>query len=450
MLKRHMFVKIIAVCLCCLWGIQAQAQSLTDSLANAFPLILNDHDEEADSLLTCLSERCLKSGDDTTKILYYNDMGYLMMKRKNYTEAITYFQQIPLLSETSNLKGIDYLSSFLSLGMCYQRLRQDSLAEKYYRTGLLKTLVFDKQASIVSSFYFNLGQLYEDRGDSLLARMCYDSIDPKQYFNLRDAKARFLSEDGETQAIDLRKNGQFEQCLPIYDRLLARVKKLIGTRNEDYARLLYSKGLVLDFNLGRTQEAKSLFKELFDLRDQLPQFNIDILEGTARYLKILTEEADTMQVDSLFPIALDYALSSNDERNVGQLYRLAGNGFYWSHHYRKAIPYYEKYVTFKQREQGLSYLEIPNMLSVCYLNTGQHDKAKTLLANLIATYKGDIEGNPNMGIAIFLNYGTALMRSGQYKEAVSFFETANEAYKVAFGEYDPKTLESIEECRKHF
>lgn len=450
MLKRHMIAKVIAVCLCCLWGIQAQAQSLADSLVNAQTLLLDNHDEEADSLLAVLNERCLNSGDDTAKILYYDIMGYLMMKRKNYTEAITYFQQIPLLSETSNLKSIGYLSSFLLLGMCYQCLRQDSLAEKYYRAGLLKTLVFDKHASIVSSFYLNLGQLYEDQGDTLLARMCYDSIDPKQYFYLQDAKAGFLYADGETQAIDLRKNGQFEQCLPIYDRLLAKVKELIGTRNEDYAQLLYSKGLVLDFNLGRTQEAKPLFKELFDMRDSLSQFDIDILEGTALYLKILAEASDTMQVDSLFPIALDYALSSSDERNISQLYRLVGNGFYWGHHYLRAIPYYEKYVTFEQRESGLSYLEIPNMLGVCYLNTGQHDKAKTLLANLIATYKGDIEGNANMKIAIFHNYGVALMRSGLYKEAVGALETANEANKVAFGEDERQTLESIEECKKHF
>lgn len=448
-MKCRVIIKLIAVCLCCLWVSQAQAQSLTDSLADIPSLLLSDHDDEASDLLTALRGRCLSSGNDTAKFMYDNNMGLLMMKRKRYAEAIKHYRSVVQLSEKANLKGPDYYNSFLLLGMCHQRLGQDSLAEKCYRTGLLKSFALDDLANITSSCYLNLGQLYEDRGDSVLARLCYDNIDPKHFFDLRDAKADFLSEDGETKAIDLRKKGEFEQCLPIYDRLLARTRKLIGTQNEDYARLLYSKGVVLDFNLSRPQEARPLFKELFDMRDSLPQFNIDILEGTARYLKILAEASDTTQVDSLFPIALDYALRSSDERNISQLYRVVGNGYYWAHHYRRAIPYYEKYVSFQEKESGLSYLEIPNMLGVCYLATGEPVKAQVLLANLMATYGDDIEGNADMKMLLFHNYGTALMRGGLYKDAVGFLEASNTAYKAVVGKDNPSTLEYIEECKKH-
>lgn len=450
MMKRHIIIKAIAVCLCCLWGSKAQAQDMIDSLVNIQTLLLDDHDDEASDLLTALGGRCLQSNNDTVKFLYADNMGYLMMKRKHYAEAIEYYQQIPMLSKKANLKSADYYCAFLTLGMCYQRLGQDSLAEKYYRTGLLKTSGLDDQASVTSSCYLNLGQLYEDRGDSVLARMCYDHIDPKQFDVLQDAKANFLYEEGEHQALELREKGEFEQSVPIYDRLLARTRKLIGTQNNVYARLLYSKGVVLDFNLRRPQEAKPLFKQLVDMRDQLPQFNIDILDAAARYLKILAEEADTMRVDSLFPIALDYALKSGDERNVCLLCRLVGNGYYLAHNYSRAIPYYEKYVTFKEKENGQSYLEIPNMLSVCYLAMGEPSKAQELLANLIAMYRSNIEGDADLKITVFHNYGTALMRCGQYKEAVGFLEAANVAFKTAIGKDNPTTLEYIEECKKHF
>lgn len=429
---------------------QLSAQNLLDDVVNIRKLIDQDKYEEAYILLQNIEEQCLHSNDDSVKLLFTKSMGLVKIERKAYHDAIKYYESALQWCERLHIRDGNYVETFLALGLSYQRLGNDSMAEKYYRRGLLRTVNSNCSTKFHSSFYLNLGQLYEKRGDTLLASECFKRIDPQHYGILLDGNADFLSEDRESKALEMRQNGEFEQCLPIYDQLIERCKKIIGTNNEDYVRLLFSKALVLHFNLGRNSEAKPLFKELLEMRNELPGFNEDILVSTARYLQIVAQEGDTLAVDSILPMALSYASRSNNESTLYMVYRFVGNGFYMGGYYIQAIPYYEKYMTFDQKEDGLSYIEIPNMLAVCYLLTNSPDKARDLLRGLMRKYKEDIESHLTMKFLINHNYGRALMLCGQIKEAIDCFVIANKAHHAFAGEDNPKTLQYIEECKKYF
>lgn len=428
---------------------QISAQNLLDGMVNIKRLIDQDQYDAAYTQLQNIEEQCVHSDNDSVKVLFYECMGFIKFERQEYQDAIKYFEPVPGLYERLNIKDKNYVEAFLALGLSYQHLGNDSIAETYYRTGLLRTENSKHTLQYRSSFYLNLGQIYKERGDTLLAAECFKRINPQQYVELIDGKADSLIDDREEQALEMRENGEFEQCLPIYDQLIKRCTETVGTKNEDYLRLLFSKAFVLYFNLHRSAAAKPLFKELYEMRNDLAGYDENLFVSMACYLQITAAEGDSLGVDSILPMALSYASRSHKETHISALYRMIGNGFYWSNYYFQAIPYYEKYITFAQKEDGLSYLEVPNMLAACYLSTNSQGKARKLLQELIGKYKEDIENNPTLKSQLFHNYGRALMLCGQYKEAVDCFVIANKAYKEFTGEDNPKTLSYLEECKRY-
>ena len=429
---------------------QLSAQNLLDDVVNIRKLIDQDKYDKAYIQLQNIEDECVHSDNDSVKVLFYECMGFIKFERQEYQDAIQYFAPVPRLYERLNIKDKNYVEAFLALGLSYQRLGNDSIAEQYYRTGLLRTENSKHTSQYRSSFYLNLGQLYKERGDTLLAAECFKRIKAQPSIELIDGKADFLIDDREEQALEMRENGEFERCLPIYDQLIEKYRETFETKHEDYVRLLFSKAFVLYFNLHRSSDAKPLFKELFEMRNDLAEYDENIFVSMGCYLQITAAEGDSLTVDSILPIALSYASRSNKETHISALYRMIGNGFYWVNYYFQAIPYYEKYCTFAQKEEGLSYLEIPNMLAVCYLSTNSQGKARDLLQGLIGKYKEDIENNPTLTSLIYHNYGRALMLCGQYKEALDCFVVANNAYKAFVGEDNPKTISYLEECKRHF
>ena len=442
--------KVVAMLVLGIFCFPVYAQDLLDQMIEVRKLVHQDKYDEAYNTLLTLEKKCINSDRDSVKVLFYESMGLIKFAGKQYADAIKYYEPVPSLYERLNIKNQDYIESFLALGMSHQRLGNDSIAEEYYRTGLLRTVNAKNANNYRPSFYFNLGQLYKEKGDSMLAAECFKHINSAQYGTLMDGKAEGLVDDGELQALTMRKNGEYEQSLLVYDKLIERVSGTIGTTNEVYARLLYSKALVLSFNLGRDKEAKPLFRELYDMRNDLSGFNENVLSGTARYLQIIAKEGDFSDVDTIFPEALSYAAKSSNETDICLLYRFVGNGYYWANNYIQAIPYYEKYNAMGRKEDGLSFLEIPNMLAVCYILTDQQDNAKDILFGLMERYKDEIEDNPSMKSLIYHNYGRALMLSGQYKDATVYLSIANQTYKEITGEDNPKTLIYLEECKGYF
>lgn len=282
---------------------------------------------EALSILDKIEKQCIDSNDETLKILFYYNKGYAKFMTQDYSIAISNLLQTQNLCESINYKGDSYIESFLLTGIAYQRIGNDSLAEKYYRKGLIKTVSTNNTNDEFnrSSFFLNLGQIYKDRGDSIFASECFNRINPEQFRYLFDAKAEKLTEEGELLALNLRKEGKFEECLPIYDRLITRTKNIIGKYNEDYIFLVYSKAMVLWIDLSRLEDAKILFKEIFDLGLSYNECNESVLGSIAMYLQILAKEGNIQNLDYYLPIASSiFSKCQNENFPREFLYRLIG------------------------------------------------------------------------------------------------------------------------------
>lgn len=422
------------------------AQNLTQRLLHVQDLMEDDKEDEALSLLRSMEKNYIGSDNDTLKVVFNEFMGYLLMKKNENALSIPYMERVILLSEKINIKDAGYLEAFLGLGMAYQRLGKCDLSETYYRKGLLNCVVNPDGQIYMSHFFLNLGHLYKQQGDTLLAKECYNRIDKKRFGSLVDAESDSLVNLDELKAIELRKNGEYEKSLAVYDKLLNRTKEIIGTNNEDYARLLYSKGIVLSLNLLRYDEAKPLFKEVIDLGDYLGNDDENLRWSYGRYLQILSREGKIEEIAEFLPEALKLARLHDEE---GLLMRLMGYGAYSAERYADAIPYYEKYIALSPNEEGLSYLEIPNMLSVCYIKTDEYKKALELLSSVMDKYSTELDEHLKIKSSIFHNYGRSIMLDGRYKEAIPYFEEANEIFQKLYGETNSKTTKYLEICRRH-
>ncbi len=405
-----------------------------------------------DSLLAKIEDDCLTSDNDTVKYLYNKFKGLSLFFQHNYEASIPPILKTISLYEKLNLRDIDYLEAYLEAGIASQKIGDNKSAERYYRRGLLKSVIIKEPKNYRSNIYLNLGNLYKEQGDSLLAKECYARIHTKYPFGLIDGslKSDDLFDSAEVKAIELRKQGKYEEAINIYDNLIQKHKQRFGAYSNDYISLLYSKAIVLGNNLGKKAEAISVCEEGISLKEYLPN-NTNVIGCYCKLLQFESYLGHKERVDDILPEALDYIdKCDNSYEERACLYRLTGNGAYWNKHYDMAIPFYEKYLEMDVREQGDSYLEIPNMLAVAYLlsDIPQPKKANSLLKKILKNYASDLNEHPAIKSTILHNYGRSFMLLGDKSRAIKHFKSSNELYVKIMGEDNPKTIQYISECQR--
>lgn len=447
---KNILYRLGALCVFLTIGVSAfaDAPTLFEQLAKVKNTIYKNNYSAADSICDIIESDCWTTDNDSIQVLFNECRGQSLFFQNKYRECIPYFQLTIAGYEKLDIRDINYLEAFLALGIASQKCGNHDDAERYYRKGLLGSVLINNPKDYRANCYLNLGNLFKEKGDSILAQECYRRIDSDSPSGLMDAS---LSGDewfdaSELEAIHFREDGRFEDAVEIYNRLLAKFKERYGTRSDDYSRLLYSKAIVVGNNLGRPEEAIPICEECIALREFLP--NNENVEGCyvrlSQYLAYLGEKERLANVESE---AMDYLGKCNDAHKRKALYlRQTGNGAYWNRHFDIAIPYYERYLTLGIREEGLSYLEIPNMLAVAYILSGEPNRAKFLLSKLIKDNKGELDQHVDLKSQVYHNYGRALMLAGEKNTAKTFFHQANEFYKQIAGEDNPKTIQYISEC----
>lgn len=429
----------------------ADTPALFEQLLKAKQAFHSDDNITATSILKDIASECIASDNDTIKVLYYEIQGSLLFFDSKYKECIEYLSKVPMLYEKIDIRDVNYLESFLALGIAYQKTGDYNAAESNYRRGLLKSVLTNQPEKYRENIYLNLGNLYLEQNDSVLAHQCFSRMNSNSLGGLVNASLSDdkILDDSELQAIKMREEGNFEAAVIAYDKILSYIKERIGTHNEDYIRNLYSKAIVIGFNLGRMDEGIPLCEEIISYKDYMPTCQEDIIGAYGKLLQYLAYQGEQERIDSILPDALDYVKNCpNSSEEVALFYRIAGNGAYWNKHYDIAIPFYEKYLDSGVREQGDSYLEIPNMLAVSYILSNDFSKAIPLLDNLIKNYKSDIDEKLELKSQIFHNLGRAYMLADDNGRALVYLIESNEIWKSMTGENNPKTFEYIIACQE--
>lgn len=441
----------ILIAICSGLSVFADTPALFEQLFKAKQAFQSDDNITAYSILKDITDECVDSDNDTIKVLYYETQGSLLFFDGKYKDCIEYLSKVPALYEKIDIRDINYLESFLALGIAYQKTGDYNAAESNYRRGLLKSVLINQPDKYRENIYLNLGNLYLEQNDSILAHQCFSRMNTNSLGGLVNASLSDdkILDDSELQAIKMREEGNFEAAVIAYDKILSYIKERIGTHNEDYIRNLYSKALVVGFNLGRVAEGIPICEEIISYKDCMPPCQEDIQGAYGHLLQYLAFDGKREKVDSILPDALAYIENCpNKLEEIALIYRLIGNGAYWNQHYDIAIPFYEKYLATGFRENGTSYLEIPNMLAVAYILSGSHTKAVPLLTNHIKKYKQDIDADLNLKCLILHNLGRAYMLDGDKKKALNYLLESNEIFKSVTGQDNPKTTEYISACQE--
>ena len=447
-LNRRLFVGIIYII-----GLSVTANAdtlkLFEQLFTAKKAIYDDEYNTANTILTDIADECISCDNDTVKVVYYETIGSLLFFQGQFKECIPLLSHVPTLYEKHDIRNVNYLESLLSLGIANQKIGSLDEAEKFYRKGLLKSVFLNQPNKYRGNIYLNLGNLYLARNDSVLAKECFSKINLKSLGGLQDASLEGdkILDDRELQALNMIEVGQFEEAISTFDKEINYMKERIGTHNDDYVRNIFYKALIVGFDLGKPKDAIPLCEEVIALREFLPSCNENVIGAYEKLLQCLGNLGETEKISTILSEAEEYISDCpNNKERMALIYRLVGKDAYLKTHYNIAITFYEKYLALGVREEGDSYLQIPNMLAVAYIKTGEKGKAITLLNKLIHDHGAQLNNHKELKCLVLHNLGRATMLNGDKKKALSLLTESNEIFKSFKGEDNPKTIEYIREC----
>lgn len=416
--------------------------------------------KEAESILSKDSALMLASSNDTIRLLYNECTAeILFFDKEDYAACIPVMISLIPIYERLGIKSQNYLDAFTVTAYCYNLLGDKDSAMKYYRKALIKSVTVttgvhpEQLQQTRDNIYRNLGNIYAERGDSILARQCYANI-PDSY---QDADYKFDVDSydydkwcgGQWAAINnLVAEKRYDEAADAYVPFISALKQRRGPQDESYRLAVNSWGILLSRYLNNYEDALPLFGELIDLSatcrkdENIASAYLNILPCYARF-----DSYD--KIDSLISEAKSYLSELNDDNYPESIiYRFAGNGAYWNGDYVKAIPYYEQYLcSEKPREQGFNYEEITIQLAVCHILSGTPGNAVALLEPMTKKdYIPSISENPQIVALLYHNLGRAYMLGNQYKKALSCLRKSAEVQSKGFGNVMEKTRKYITEC----
>lgn len=124
-----------------------------------------------------------------------------------------------------------------------------------------------------------------------------------------------------------------------------------------------------------------------------------------------------------FVQALEISQKKSDEKMVGLIYKLIGNGYYFNNENALALQYYKRALLINERiEDKETEADLQNNLALVYTSSGKLDSA---LINLIACAKTYRQLNKPRKLAnALLNTGEVKSQNKQYQEAIDYYDDA--------------------------
>lgn len=438
---------------CCVFTLDVASQSLWDSLISVQNFIKEDRVEKADSILNLIENECINSQNDSIAVLFYESKGIILWGKMKYTECIPFFLRTIGLYESLQIKAQNYLDAFVAIGFSYGRLEDYDNAERYYRKALLKSVAATYNEDFRPNVYKNLGNLYMEKGDSLLAQECYKRSSIKDVESYDFMKINYIEwENAQWDQVNLLVNEkQYEEAANFYVNFIERLKEEKGVKYEAYLLAVYSRAILLSRYINNIDDAIPLFEELVNLSDSIDALNKIICGAYCNLALCYSQKGNYKAVDNVISKGLPYLSKANIQGYPSNMiYRFAGNGAYWKQDYPNAIKYYERYFSSNDREQDTNIEEITNELSVSYILSDHPEKAKTLLERLLSTDEERLKREKAQTLAIvYHNLGRAYMLLNDKSSALKYLIESKDLQSAIYGEVAERTLLYMQECQNN-
>ena len=445
-MRRFLISIIILVC-----GVNCiSAQTLLDSIVEVKNLINDDKDDEAESILNKIENQCMHSENDTLRVLFLESKGIILWDREEYKDCIPYFQSVIDLYDKLHLKYQNYLDAFVAIGYSYGRLHDYDNAERFYRKALLKSVAADFNKEFRPNVYKNLGNLYMEKGYSLLAQECFkrasvEDVDDFDFMshNYIEWKTKYWTEIGT-----LLEAKKYPEAADKCAEMIQGIEKKEG-KSETYILEVYTYANILSRYLNKYDEAKPFYEEIIEWGKNKSDKNENVCGAYCNLALYYAVNGDFPHADSIIDEGVPYLAKANNEYYpLHSIYRYVGNGAYWKKNYVMAIKYYEQYLKPQySREQGTNYEDVVNQLSVSYILSDNPVKAKSLLSSFLKTDETRLKtDNVSVLSNIYHNLGRATMLSGSKSEALKLLNKSKELQMGIYGEVSERTLQYIKEC----
>lgn len=438
---------------CCVFTLDVASQSLWDSLISVQNFIKEDRVEKADSILNLIENECINSQNDSIAVLFYESKGIILWGKMKYTECIPFFLRTIGLYESLQIKAQNYLDAFVAIGFSYGRLGDYDNAERYYRKALLKSVAATYNEDFRPNVYKNLGNLYMEKGDTLLAQECYKRSSIKDVGSYDFMKINYIEwENAQWDQVNLLVNEkQYEEAANFYVNFIERLKEEKGVKYEAYLLAVYSRAILLSRYINNIDDAIPLFEELVNLSDSIDALNKIICGAYCNLALCYSQKGNYKAVDNVISKGLPYLSKANIQGYPSNMiYRFAGNGAYWKQDYPNAIKYYERYFSSNDREQDANIEKITNQLSVSYILSDHPEKAKTLLERLLSTDEERLKREKAQTLAIvYHNLGRAYMLLNDKSSALKYLIESKDLQSAIYGEVAERTLLYMQECQNN-
>ena len=430
-------------------------KDLVEKVIRVRQLVTEVKTNDALTLIAQIEQQCMHSTNDTLKAVFLELKGQALLDIGNYKECILPCKEAITLFEGTNLRQYEYLDAWYIIATAYHRLRDYKNAESYYIKGILRSVAarVDEVNQYRSSLYLNLGNLYQEQGDTLLAKECYKRVVQSSERELIDIDNWNYVEWENTQweKIDSLVNEKlYEEAANFYIDFIRGIKEKKGNKYKSYLLAVYSRAILLSRYVNKIDDAIPLFSELVNLSDSIESPNENICGAYCNLASCYSQKGNYDAVNNVISKGLLYLSQASVEGYPPHMiYRFAGNGAYWKQNYPNAIKYYEQYLSSPKRETGTNYEEIINQLSVSYIYSGHPEKAKKQLERLLKTDEERLKNESAQTLAtVYHNLGRAYMLLDDKISALSFLMKSKDMQSVIYGEVAERTLLYIKECQE--
>ena len=326
-------------------------EDIVEKVIRVRQLVAEIKTNEAFSLIVQIEQQCMQSTNDTLKAVFLELKGQALLDIGNYKECITPCKEAITLFERTNLRQYEYLDAWYIIATAYHRLKDYKNAESYYRKGILRSVA--ARVSEVnlyrSNLYLNLGNLYKEQGDTLLAEECYKRVGKSPERELIDIDDwNYVDWEGAQweQVNQLVNDKRYEEAANFYTNFIKTIKERKGNRYEAYLLAVYSRAILLSRYINNIDDAIPLFEELVNLSDSIDAPNENICGAYCNLALCYSQKGNYKAVDNVISKGRPYLSKANIQGYLSNMiYRFAGNGAYWKQDYPNAIKYYERYFT---------------------------------------------------------------------------------------------------------
>lgn len=268
----------------------AQNVSFLDSLSIASDLFNGESYEEAEKLFDKIEGSSNKASTELQ--IYYNYIKgcnyYFLSKPSN---AIPSFDKaVKMMEERCDTLGQDYYECMHGLGSSYLSLGDTVMAEKHWRHAFIRSLNTPKevitQCGVLSDIITSLGDIYNTKGDSILARDIYfyatqvslmmigdsglDKLSPEVLDNYVDQK--------NAEGLELLKDKHYTDAIKLFSELIQLCEDNDNT---------YWQG-ILFHNIGRTLMLQEDYDKALQTLEKASKIQISVsgrpMEKTITYI----------------------------------------------------------------------------------------------------------------------------------------------------------------------